>query len=148
MSITHYASVIATVGITAAAAMGVATIVSATTASAQITITTLAYCVGSTYSLTVAAADAATLIAQAPNDDQIGITWSPAAGGSATKIGANAYSPGKDVTIEWTPTAAGTVNFQARPVSSTGSWNWTVPAIELLGITVVQGASPGIACGR
>ncbi|WP_458690962.1 hypothetical protein [Nocardia tengchongensis] len=138
-----------TVGIAATVAMGVATIVSATTASAQMSITTsTAYCVGSTYTLTLPAADASALIAQVPGGDVIGFSWVRTAsqgGGALDLFTSSPYVAGKDASVQWTPTTAETVDLWATAGSTANGYTWSASS-KLIGITVVQSAPSGASC--
>ncbi|MVU81229.1 hypothetical protein GPX89_28790 [Nocardia sp. ET3-3] len=133
------------VGIAAAAVMGVATIVSATTASADMTITSSqAYCVGSTYTVTLPAADAKVLIGNVPNDTEFAFRTSPAGGSTFTTFTTVPYVEGKDVVASWTPTAPGQVMVSAWPNNvNTGPANFGENGPT---VTVVQSAPAGATC--
>ncbi|MFF0611567.1 hypothetical protein ACFYUD_23180 [Nocardia tengchongensis] len=97
-----------------------ATIVSATTASAAMTITpSQAYCVGTTYTITVPAADAATLETN-PSYDQIVFNFEDAT--TSGTIGLVSWTKGQDVTIQWTPTQAQQTTVLASPFNSTAGF--------------------------
>lgn len=136
-----------TVGIAAGAAMGVATIVSATTASAQLAVTTsTAYCADTTYTITFPAADAAAMAATYGQSDFVlgaagpGPTywWTPAV----------TYVPGHDVTFQWTPSKS------VLPAgTAVGTWNLHVEEAHVvstptpsLTVNVVQTAPAGTSC--
>ncbi|WP_405134777.1 hypothetical protein [Nocardia sp. NBC_01388] len=136
-----------TVGIAAAAAMGVATIVSATTASAQLAITaSSAYCADTTYTVTFPAADAAAMAAASGQNDLVmGATgpgpiywWSPTV----------TYVPGQDVTFQWTPSKS-----VYAGQSAVGAWSLHVEEAHVvttpsapLAVNVVQTAPAGSSC--
>ncbi|GAB2550881.1 hypothetical protein [Nocardia heshunensis] len=134
-----------TVGIAAIAAMGVATIVSATTASAAMTIQpSQAYCVGTAYTITVPAADAAALETD-PSYSTINFnsmyTQDPYTIFSA--VGIVPWTSGKDVTVQWTPQAAAQTTISAVP------FNGTLPGkgkLTLGPINVVNSAPAGASC--
>ncbi|WP_040805535.1 Ig-like domain-containing protein [Nocardia concava] len=133
-----------TAGIVAVAAMGVATVVSATTGSAALTIQpSQAYCVGTTYTVTLPAADAAQLVAATQGYNQLLFEWVPAAGGNATEIARAPYVAGQDATIRWTPTIA--VQTRLEATSSAGPGHDGGVA-ELLTVDVVQNAPAGASC--
>ncbi|WP_330184987.1 hypothetical protein OHB26_16230 [Nocardia sp. NBC_01503] len=135
-----------TVGIAAVAAMGVATIVSATTASADMSIrSSSAYCVGSTYTVTLPASDAAVLIGNVPLDTEFVFRTSAVGGSTFTTFTTVPYVAGKDVVASWTPTAPGQVMVSAWPNNTT-----TGPAYfgeNGPTVNVVQTAPSGTTCG-
>ncbi|WP_327141742.1 hypothetical protein [Nocardia sp. NBC_01327] len=127
-----------------------ATIVSATTASADMTITpSQAYCVGTTYSVTLPAADAAALWAQMPAVETALNEWAlvetPSAGsGLSTTVSAPVkYVAGQDVTVQWAPPAAGQWQLMMAPFSQGG---YGTPFGGPLAVTVVQSAPAGSSC--
>ncbi|MGW4125946.1 hypothetical protein [Nocardia sp. NPDC004711] len=131
-----------TVGLAAVAAMGVATIVSATTASAAMTITpSQAYCVGTTYTITLPAADAAALETN-PSLDQIDFNYNYT--GTGGTIGLVTWTKGQDVTVQWTPSQAAQTT-----VSAVAYGEWTgvgTVRLSMAPINVVQSAPAGSSC--
>ncbi|MFE3060826.1 hypothetical protein [Nocardia sp. NPDC059239] len=122
----------------------------AATASAQMTITTSpAYCVGTTYAVTLPAADAAALWAQMPAVETALNEWAlvetPSAGsGLSTTVSAPVkYVAGQDVTVQWTPPAAGQWQLMMAPYSQGG---YGTPFGGPLAVTVVQSAPAGSSC--
>ncbi|MFD7847762.1 hypothetical protein ACFV4K_33160 [Nocardia sp. NPDC059764] len=138
------------IGFAAAAgpvAVAVATIVAtAAPASAEgVTISaSTAYCVGSTYTLTLPAADATILIGNVPWQNAFAFQ-TRATGDSAFNIVATApYVAGKDVVATWTPTAAGEFMTSAWPYSTDrglSNFGENGPTV-----TVVQTAPAGATC--
>ncbi|GAB2526188.1 hypothetical protein [Nocardia heshunensis] len=133
------------IGIAGFAAIGVATLVTATTASAQMSITqSSAYCVGSTYAVTLPAADAAALWAQMPAVETAQNEWAlvetPSAGsGLSTTVSPPVkYIAGQDVTVQWTPPAAGQWQLMMAPFSQGG---YGTPFGGPLAVTVVAASS-------
>lgn len=135
-----------TVGIAAGAAIGVATIVSATTASADMSIAkSPAYCVGSTYTATLPAADAETLHAQAPGFWEFTFfDYSFATQKNTYLTDVATYVAGQDVTIQWTPTEAG--QHQVYAVASFNPYAYTPKTVSTGMIDVVQSAPTGASC--
>ncbi|WP_405134776.1 hypothetical protein [Nocardia sp. NBC_01388] len=125
--------------------MGVAISVSAATASADMSITSsTAYCVGSTYTVTLPAADATVLIGNVPSDTEFAFRTSPAGGSTFTTFTTVPYVAGKDVVASWTPTAPGQVMVSAWPNSIyTGLANFGEDGPT---INVVQTAPSGATC--
>ncbi|MGW4242215.1 hypothetical protein [Nocardia sp. NPDC004722] len=133
------------VGILAVGAMGVATVVSATTASAAMAIQpSQAYCVGTAYTITIPAADAAALETD-PSYSTINFNYMYVQD-PYTIFGAVGIVPwvsGKDVTVQWTPQAAAQTTIYAVP------FNGTVPGngkLTLGPINVVNSAPTGTSC--
>ncbi|MCU1643370.1 MAG: hypothetical protein JWN03_3645 [Nocardia sp.] len=125
-----------------------ATIVTGATASAQGSITSsTAYCVGTTYTVTLPAADAASVMAGLPiTDNQLVLVVAPS-GGSLTPIPstAAAYVAGKDVTFQWTPTAAGnTTGLWVYPYNGQGMEYRNGSLVRY--IDIVQSAPAGTTC--
>ncbi|MGW4354680.1 hypothetical protein ACWELJ_21625 [Nocardia sp. NPDC004582] len=135
-------------GIAGAAAVAAATIAMAPAASAQIAITTsTAYCADTTYTVTLPAADAATMASQYGDNNFVlqatntstNVTWWSAAQASVS---------GQDLTFQWTPS-------QSIPASgtATGTWNLYITeahvaatALGPISLTVVQTAPQGTTC--
>ncbi|MFE4456571.1 hypothetical protein ACFROC_04360 [Nocardia tengchongensis] len=133
-----------TVGIAAAAAMGVATIVSATTGSAALTIQpSQAYCVGTTYTITLPAADAAPMETN-PVQSQIYFNYNTATQG--VMIGAVPWVKGQDVTINWTPTQAVPTNISAVAGGVQAGDGFGSIKLSTDTFTVVQSAPTGASC--
>ncbi|WP_327142097.1 hypothetical protein [Nocardia sp. NBC_01327] len=135
-----------TVGIAAVAAMGVATIVSATTASADMSVVaSSAYCVGTTYTATLPAADAATLQSQAPGFAEFSFfDYSFATQANTHVTDVASYVAGQDVTVQWTPTGVG-----QHQIYAAASFNPYVSGPKTVGsgmINVVQAAPAGASC--
>ncbi|MEV6101706.1 hypothetical protein [Nocardia sp. NPDC051981] len=135
-------------GISGAAAVAAATLAMAPTASAQLSITqTTAYCVGTTYTITFPAADAAAMAARyGQNDFVLGATnttnvyteWSAPV----------TYVSGQDVTFQWTAKDA-----PSSPGTAVGTWNLfveeahtTSTATPPLVVNVVKSAPAGTTC--
>ncbi|WP_433565661.1 hypothetical protein ACQP1O_10705 [Nocardia sp. CA-151230] len=134
-----------TVGIAAAAAMGVATIVSATTASAAMTIQpSQAYCVGTAYTITIPAADAAALETD-PSYNTINFNYELPSGSnpSAGAIGIVPWTSGKDVTVQWTPSQA--VPTSIRAVNFNGTYPGNAQ-LTTAPINIVASAPAGASC--
>ncbi|MFD3506563.1 hypothetical protein [Nocardia sp. NPDC058666] len=133
----------ACVGVAAVASVGVATIVTAANASAQLSISASpSYCIGSTYAITLPAADAAALIAGYPNADAIVFSAKPTAGGYTHHVGEAAYVAGQDVTAQWTPMSAQTWNIYARPAGAPADAGSQGP----MPVVVVESAPAGSSC--
>ncbi|MFE3100527.1 hypothetical protein [Nocardia tengchongensis] len=134
-----------TVGIAAGVAMGVATIVWATTASAAMTLQpSQAYCVGTTYTITLPAADAAALETD-PSYNTINFnsmyTQDPYTMFGA--VGTVSWTSGKDVTVQWTPAAAAQTTIYAVPFNGTAAGNGK---LTMGPINVVNSAPTGASC--
>lgn len=138
------------VGFAAMAAAGVATIVTATTASATVVSTlqlqaSQAYCVGTTYTITLAAADATALMAQASNYQDITFQWAPYPQGFNTEIATLPYTAGQGMTVKWTPTYVGATTLVAYAYDPTLGPNAAIDDM-LTNINVVQSAPAGASC--
>ncbi|WP_218025138.1 hypothetical protein [Nocardia jejuensis] len=126
--------------------MGVATIVSASTASADISVaTSSAYCVGTAYTVTLPAADAAVLQAQAPGFFQFSFyDYSYVTQLNTHITDVKTYVAGKDVTLQWTPT--GTGQHQITAVASFDPYSYAPKIFGSAMIDVVQTAPSGASC--
>ncbi|MFE3189016.1 hypothetical protein ACFXHA_08410 [Nocardia sp. NPDC059240] len=138
------------VGFAALAAAGVATIVTASTASAGVVNTlqlqpSTAYCVGTTYTITLAAADATALMAQASGYADIQFGWATYPEGGLVVIDTVPYVAGQGMTVKWTPTYAGATTLNANAYDSVKGPNAIVDDM-LADINVVQTAPAGASC--
>lgn len=138
------------VGFAALAAMGVATIVTATTASAGVVHTlqlqaSQAYCVGTTYTITLSAADATALMAQASGYHDITFQWAPYPQGFNTEIATQPYVAGQGMTVKWTPTYVGATDVAAYATDSALGPNAIISS-QLVDIDVVEKAPLGASC--
>ncbi|MFF0631437.1 hypothetical protein ACFYTS_02945 [Nocardia sp. NPDC004151] len=119
--------------------LGVATVVAATTASAQMSVSqSSAYCVGSTYTITLPVADQTALLNRAPSGyHEFIFSDVSSAGGNARTFAVAQMVTGQDLTVQWKPDVAQSTNIYA------GAWDSatnTGGGLELLGpIDVVQG---------
>ncbi|MFF2555513.1 hypothetical protein ACFVUS_31215 [Nocardia sp. NPDC058058] len=128
-----------TVGIAAVTAIGVATVVSATAASADMTVTpSQAYCVRTDYTITLPAADAAVLETN-PTYDQIILVSST----EGTK-GSMPWISGEDWAIDWMPLYAGQTTLTLYPYSV--ALGFGSPALTSGPINVVPSAPLGASC--
>ncbi|MCU1646481.1 MAG: hypothetical protein JWN03_6756 [Nocardia sp.] len=132
------------------AAMGVAAIVTATTASAAV-VSTLqlsaspAYCAGTSYTITLAAADATALMAQASGYQDITFQWAPYPQGTNVEISTLPYVAGQGMTVKWTPTYLGATTLVAYAYDPTRGPNAIIDDM-LPNINVVQSAPAGSSC--
>ncbi|MGW5109312.1 hypothetical protein [Nocardia sp. NPDC004123] len=105
-----------------------------------------AYCVGSTYTLTMPAADAADLHAQASGFADFSFyDYSFTTQTNPMISMVKSYVAGQDVTVQWTPTVAG--QHQLTAMADFNPWSSTAAklvATEL--INVVQSAPAGASC--
>ncbi|RMI29638.1 hypothetical protein EBN03_24840 [Nocardia stercoris] len=113
----------------------------ATPASAALGIVaSTAYCAGSTYTVTVPAADAAAMATAAGASSFELLTQSTPSGSTAQSTPVT-YTAGQDVSFQWTAPAAGTVNLYVMPVSANGAGGEGP-----LAVTVVQPDASGTGC--
>lgn len=125
------------------AVVGVATVVTAANAYAQLSISgSPTYCVGTTYTVTLPAADAAELIAGYPSANAIVLVAKPTAGGYTEQIGSATYVAGQDVTVRWSPGSEQTWNIYAYPGGAPASAGKQGP----LPVNVVKNAPAGSSC--
>ncbi|WP_405497001.1 hypothetical protein [Nocardia sp. NBC_00511] len=125
-------------------ALGLVSSLMAPTASAALSITnSTAYCVGTAYTITLPAADAAQLVSATQGYNQLLFEWVPAAGGNATIITRTPYVAGQDATIQWTPTIAQQTRLEATSSAGPG---YDGGVAELLTVNVVQTAPAGASC--
>ncbi|MFE6858555.1 hypothetical protein [Nocardia sp. NPDC057668] len=130
-------------GVAAVAATSVATVVTASNASAQLAISASpSYCAGTSYTITLPAADAAGLIAGYPSATAIVIDAKPTAGGYTHQVDHVEYVAGQDVTVQWIPMSAQTWNIVARPAGAPAGAGTQGP----LPVNVVQTAPAGSSC--
>ncbi|MGW4242081.1 hypothetical protein [Nocardia sp. NPDC004722] len=138
------------VGFAAMAAAGVATILTATTASAGVVNTmqlqaSTAYCVGTTYTITVAAADATALMAQAPGYQNVEFAWATYPEGGTMEIATVPYVAGQGLSVKWTPTYAGATTLTAFATDAVKGPNAEIDDM-LAPVNVVQTAPSGASC--
>lgn len=138
------------IGFAAMAAVGAAAIATATTASAEIVNTlqlqaSQAYCVGTTYTITLAAADATALMAQASGYRDITFQWAPYPQGTNTEIATLPYVSGQGMTVKWTPTYAGPTTLVAYASDPVKGPNAIIDDMHPM-VSVVESAPVGASC--
>lgn len=138
------------VGFAAMAAVGAAAIATATTASAGVVNTlqlqaSTAYCVGTTYTVSLSAADATALMAQATGYSDIQVGFAPAPQGQVTVIGTVPYVAGQGVVVNWTPPSAGAFSLAAYAYDPAHGPNAIIDSM-IPNVDVVQSAPAGASC--
>ncbi|MEU1429482.1 hypothetical protein ABZ412_20620 [Nocardia sp. NPDC005746] len=138
------------IGFAAMAAVGAAAIATATTASAGVVNTlqlqaSQAYCVGTTYTISLSATDATALMAQAAGYSSITFVWSPAPQGTTTTIATLPYVAGQGMTVNWAPTYAGDTALGAFAYDSALGPNAIIDSM-IPNVHVVQSAPAGASC--
>ncbi|GAB2528734.1 hypothetical protein [Nocardia heshunensis] len=138
------------VGFAAMAAAGVASIVTATTASAGVVNTlqlqpSTAYCVGTTYTISLSATDATALMAQAAGYADIQFGWATYPEGGLVQIAMVPYVAGQGITVNWTPTYAGATTLTASANDPVKGPNAEIDDM-LAPVNVVQTAPSGASC--
>ncbi|MFE4460864.1 hypothetical protein ACFROC_26210 [Nocardia tengchongensis] len=138
------------VGFAAMAAVGAAAIATATPASAEIVNTlqlqaSQAYCVGTTYTITLSAADATALMAKATDYPDITFQWAPYPQGTNTEIATVPYVAGQGITVKWTPTYAGPTTLVAYAWDPVHLGNAIIDDMHPR-VDVVDSAPAGASC--